>query len=40
MNLYQNTVKDVLDKLSSVPSKQGYMKDLIRAVFAQEKAER
>jgi hypothetical protein len=40
MNLNHNTDKDVLEKLSSVPSKQGYIKELIRADIAQEKAER
>lgn len=34
MNLNHNTDKDVLEKLSTVPSKQGYIKDLIRADIA------
>lgn len=31
MKLNRNTDKDVLDKLDEVPSKQGYIKELIRA---------
>lgn len=34
MNLNHNTDRDVLEKLSQVPSKQGYIKDLIRADIA------
>lgn len=30
MNLNHHTDKDLLDKLNSVPSKQGYIKALIR----------
>ena len=37
MNLNHNTDKDVLEKLSQVPSKQGYIKDLIRADLAKDK---
>lgn len=36
MNLNHNTDKDVLEKLSQVPSKQGYIKDLIRADLREE----
>lgn len=36
MNLNHNTDKDVLKKLSQVPSKQGYIKRLIRADIAKE----
>lgn len=36
MNLNHNTDKDVLEKLSRVPSKQGYIKRLIRADIARE----
>lgn len=36
MNLNHNTDKDVLEKLSQVPSKQGYIKELIRADIAKE----
>lgn len=39
MNLNHNTDKDVLEKLSKVPSKQGYIKGLIRADIAKDKAE-
>lgn len=31
MNLNHNTDRDVLEKLAAVPSKQGYIKALIRA---------
>jgi len=31
MKLNKNTDKDILKKLDSVPSKQGYIKELIRA---------
>lgn len=34
MNLNHNTDKDVLEKLSTVESKQGYIKQLIRADIA------
>jgi len=37
MNLNHNTDKDVLEKLSQVPSKQGYIKGLIRADIAKDK---
>lgn len=37
MNLNHNTDKDVLEKLSTVPSKQGYIKGLIRADIAKDK---
>jgi hypothetical protein len=30
MKLNRKTDKDILDKLNSVPNKQGYIKDLIR----------
>ena len=36
MNLNHNTDKDVLEKLSQVPSKQGYIKTLIREDIARE----
>lgn len=36
MNLNHNTDKDVLEKLSQVPSKQGYIKELIRADLREE----
>jgi hypothetical protein len=35
MNLNHNTDADLLEKLSAVPSKQGYIKELIRADIAQ-----
>lgn len=38
MNLNHNTDKDVLEKLSKVPSKQGYIKGLIRADIAKEES--
>lgn len=38
MNLNHNTDKDVLKKLSQVPSKQGYIKGLIRADIAKEES--
>lgn len=31
LKLNRNTDRDVIDKLNSVPSKQGYIKKLIRA---------
>lgn len=34
MKLNRNTDADILEKLSSVPSKQGYIKELIRADIA------
>lgn len=34
MKLNKNTDADILEKLSSVPSKQGYIKELIRADIA------
>ena len=37
MNLNHNTDKDVLEKLSTVQSKQGYIKALIRADIANGK---
>ena len=37
MNLNHNTDKDVLEKLATVPSKQGYIKNLIRADIAKNK---
>ena len=37
MNLNHNTDKDVLEKLSQVPSKQGSIKELIRADLAKDK---
>lgn len=40
MNLNHNTDKDVLGKLSKVPSKQGYIKGLIRADIAKEETEK
>lgn len=36
MNLNHNTDADLLQKLSEVPSKQGYIKALIRADIARE----
>ena len=36
MNLNHNTDKDVLEKLSQVPSKQGYIKTLIREDIARD----
>lgn len=39
MNLNHNTDKDVLEKLSKVPSKQGYIKKLIRADIAREESD-
>lgn len=38
MNLNHNTDRDVLEKLSRVPSKQGYIKGLIRADIAKQEA--
>lgn len=37
MNLNHNTDKDILEKLLCVPSKQGYIKALIRADIEKEK---
>lgn len=37
MNLNHNTDADLLRKLESVPSKQGYIKSLIRADIAKER---
>lgn len=37
MNLNNNTDADILEQLSNVPSKQGYIKSLIRADLAQRK---
>lgn len=37
MNLNHNTDRDVLEKLSAVDSKQGYIKELIRADIARER---
>lgn len=34
MNLNHNTDAEILEKLANVPSKQGYIKDLIRADIA------
>lgn len=39
MNLNHNTDADLLAKLSTVPSKQGYIKQLIRDAIAKEQAE-
>lgn len=36
MNLNHNSDKDVPEKLSSVPGKQGYIKELIRMDIARE----
>ena len=36
IKLNRNTDKDVLDKLDEVPSKQGYIKRLIREDLAKE----
>ena len=36
LKLNRNTDKDVLDKLDEVPSKQGYIKRLIREDLAKE----
>lgn len=38
MNLNHNTDRDILEKLSTVPSKQGYIKKLIRADIAKAAA--
>lgn len=38
MNLNHNTDADLLEKLSTVPSKQGYIKQLIRADIAKEQS--
>jgi hypothetical protein len=40
MKLNKNTDKDILDKLNTVPSKQGYIKSLIRADIAEGKDEK
>ena len=37
LKLNRNTDKDVLDKLDSVPSKQGYIKALIRKDLEKKK---
>ena len=37
MRLQRRTDADILEKLESVPSKQGYIKDAIRAAIAREK---
>lgn len=37
MNLNHNTDRDILEKLSRVPSKQGYIKALIRADLKKDK---
>lgn len=39
MNLNHNTDADLLAKLETVPSKQGYIKQLIRDAIAKEQAE-
>lgn len=36
LKLNRTTDKDVLDKLDEVPSKQGYIKELIRADLAKK----
>lgn len=36
MNLNHNTDRDILEKLSGVPSKQGYIKALIRADISKD----
>ena len=36
LKLNRRTDEDVLEKLDSVPSKQGYIKDLIRADLAKK----
>lgn len=36
MKLNNNTDRDILEKLSNVPSKQGYIKTLIREDIAKE----
>ncbi len=38
MNLNHNTDADLLEKLAAVPSKQGYIKDLIRRDIARDAA--
>lgn len=38
MNLNHNTDAEILAKLASVPSKQGYIKQLIRADLATQAA--
>ena len=35
---FTSTEQDIIDKLESVPNKSGYIKDLIRADIAKEKA--
>jgi len=37
LKLNNNTDKDILEKLASVPSKQGYIRALIRQDIAKEK---
>lgn len=39
INLSKKYDQDIIDKLDSVPSKQGYIKDLIRADIAKQKGE-
>ncbi len=39
MDLNHNTDVDILEKLDAVPSKQGYIKTLIRADMAKETAQ-
>lgn len=36
LKLNRNTDKDVLDKLDEVPSKQGYIKELVRRDLAKK----
>ncbi len=39
MQLHFRTDADILEKLESVPSKQGYIKDAIRAAIAREQTQ-
>lgn len=39
MKLQRRTDADILEKLESVPSKQGYIKDAIRAAIAREQTQ-
>lgn len=39
INLSKKYDQDIIDKLDNVPSKQGYIKELIRADIAKQKGE-
>ena len=39
MRLQRRTDADILEKLESVPSRQGYIKDAIRAAIAREQTQ-